>query len=53
MIQDVRAGGALADSLEVARGFVQRGLDWLHRLPDGPEQSALAELAGNLIARDQ
>jgi geranylgeranyl pyrophosphate synthase len=51
LVTAIRAGGAVAASLEVARDFVRRGLDLLERLPEGPERLALVELAGAIVDR--
>lgn len=53
LMAEIRASGAVAASLDVARDFLRRGLEELSRLPEGPERLALAELAGNIIDRNK
>jgi geranylgeranyl pyrophosphate synthase len=53
LVADIHSSGAVAASIEVARGFIRRGLDALNRLPTGPEQTFLAELAESVINRDK
>jgi geranylgeranyl pyrophosphate synthase len=51
LVVAIRAGGAVAESVEVARGFIQHGLEALGRLPGGPERLALAEIAWSVVER--
>ncbi|RPI95067.1 MAG: polyprenyl synthetase family protein [Chloroflexi bacterium] len=49
----LREGGAVGASVEIARGFVARGLEALSRLPEGPERLALAEIVDAIINREK
>lgn len=51
LVVAIRAGGAVAESVEVARGFIQHGLEALGRLPGGPERLALAEITWSVVER--
>jgi geranylgeranyl pyrophosphate synthase len=52
LVAEIRAGGAVAAAVDVARGFVRRGLEALGRLPEGPERPALEEIAQSVIERN-
>ncbi len=51
LVTAIRASGAIASAVDVARGFIQRGLDALHRLPESPDRIALAEFAEAIVDR--
>jgi geranylgeranyl pyrophosphate synthase len=53
LVDEVRAGGAVAASVEVARSFVRDGLAALERLPEGPERPALEEIARSVVDREK
>jgi geranylgeranyl pyrophosphate synthase len=52
LVSNIRSSGAIENAAEEARQFVERGLGWLGKLPDGPEKEALADLANYIIDRD-
>lgn len=53
LVTAIGAGGAVAAAMDVARGFVRRGLEALNRMPEGPERLALAELAEAIVDRNK
>lgn len=53
LVEAILASGAIAASVNVAHGFIRRGLDALNRLPAGPERITLIELAESIVARNK
>lgn len=53
LMSEVRASGALEESLEVARGFVDRGLAALRTLPRNQGRDALEVLGTYLVERSK
>jgi len=53
LVTAIRASGAVAASMNVARAFINNGLDELNHLPAGPELRSLGELAESIINRDK
>ncbi len=52
LIENIRASEAIAQSHEEARRYVERGLSYLHELPNTPERAALEEMAHFIVDRD-
>ncbi len=53
LVTAIRASGAAAAAVDIARGFIRRGLEALHRLPESPERLALTALAEAIIDRNK
>jgi geranylgeranyl pyrophosphate synthase len=53
LVGKIRRSGAVAASIEVARDFIDRGLNALKQFPDGPERLALTEFTESIIARNK
>jgi len=51
LVEAIRSSEAVAGSLEEAKGFVQKALDWLAGMPAGEEKQALEELARYTVTR--
>jgi geranylgeranyl pyrophosphate synthase len=52
LVTAIRCGGAIESAKDVARAYVSDGLDALQQLPDGPECSALEEIARSVVERN-
>lgn len=52
LVDAIRTSGAVTAAVEVARGYLRQGLEELNRLPAGPEQTSLIELAESIVNRD-
>jgi len=51
LVEAIRSSEAVAGSLEEAKGFVQKALDWLAGMPAGEEKQALEDLARYTVTR--
>ena len=51
LVGAIRTSGAIEESLEEARRFVDCGLEILHKQPDSDERRALEDLANYIVRR--
>jgi geranylgeranyl pyrophosphate synthase len=51
LVKTISDSEAISKANQVACDYVQKGIDYLHKLPETPERSSLEELAEYIVAR--
>ena len=52
LVEMIRESGVIADAIREAHNYVERALEILDGMPEGPERRALAELAEYFVSRN-